>query len=124
MKGWGECSTPSGAALSEDLPRGRTVRKALVVPNTPASFLQTQAKIAGDEIPPAYPVVNVAADEPAAVSLMEAEEGKAQEQMLAKLEEKVLKLKETMSNVLPGLTLQSEKLAEVGELVLSEKRSA
>jgi len=96
---------------------------ALSESDTAASFLQTQAKIAGDEVPPAYPVVSVAVDEPAAVSLSEAEEGKVQEQMLANLQEKVLKLKEVVSNVLSGLTLESEKLVDVAELAFSERKN-
>ena len=46
-----------------------------------------------------------------------AEEGKVEEQMLAKLEEKVLKLKETMSSVLAAQSLDLEKLANVAEFV-------
>ena len=42
-----------------------------------------------------------------------AEEGKAEEQMLAKLEEKVLKLKETMTSVLAAQSHDLEKLANV-----------
>merc|ERR1719247_2590749 len=76
-----------------------------------------RAKMIGDELPNSYPVVNVAADEPAAVSLSAAEEAKAQEQMLAGLEEKVLKLKETMSGVLAAQSLDLEKLANVAEFV-------
>jgi hypothetical protein len=53
----------------------------------------------------------------AAVSLTAAEEGKAEEQMLTKLEEKVLKLKETMSSVLAAQALDLEKLANVAEFV-------
>jgi len=53
----------------------------------------------------------------AAVSLTTAEEGKAEEQLLAKLEEKVLKLKETMSSVLAAQSLELEKLANVAEFV-------
>ena len=53
----------------------------------------------------------------AAVSLTVAEEAKAEEQLLAKLEEKVLKLKETMSSVLAAQSLELEKLASVAEFV-------
>ena len=42
-----------------------------------------------------------------------AEEGKAEEQMLAKLEEKVLKLKETMTSVLAAQSHDLEKLANM-----------
>ncbi len=46
-----------------------------------------------------------------------AEEGKIEEQMLAKLEEKVLKLKETMSSVLAAQSLELEKLANVAQFL-------
>jgi hypothetical protein len=51
------------------------------------------------------------------VSLSAAEEAKAQEQMLATLEEKVLKLKETISGVLAAQSLDLEKLANVAAFV-------
>jgi len=46
-----------------------------------------------------------------------AEEAKAEEQLLAKLEEKVLKLKETLSSVLAAQSLELEKLASVAEFL-------
>ena len=57
----------------------------------------------------------------AAVSLATAEEAKAEEQLLAKLEDKVLKLKEVMSGVLAAQSLELGKLANVaGFLTRSE----
>ena len=43
--------------------------------------------------------------------------GKIEEQMLAKLEEKVLKLKETISSVLAAQSLELEKLANVAQFL-------
>ena len=49
--------------------------------------------------------------------MVAAEEAKAEEQLLAQLEEKVLKRKETMSSVLAAQSLGLEKLASAAELV-------